>query len=294
MVFSRTTNRRPSSSTPRSMRSAPRDTRRRRLTTFATRRASPRAASSITSKARTIWRCPRPLIGARWPRGFSPPRPITTQKTRLERLLGYVDFRGEILQGDLPDYTCLLGTLVQETYATHPNIRAACDKGMSTHIAILRAMLKPPKSSTRPMRHGAPKASATSSNRFCRAHSFSPRQSKVPRSCARVVSRICGDTWDLSSTSRVQPSERRSQMRCMVIVRQAKTVKRVRCLVPSCWPQWLHTTRNSSRLASCKGAVASNRPRRQASTVSQGPTNRDRRPVRSRPRSKLPVTGFGT
>jgi TetR/AcrR family transcriptional regulator, transcriptional repressor for nem operon len=55
----------------------------------------------------------------------------------LERLLGYVDFRAEILQGELPAYTCLLGTLVQETYATHPEIRAACDKGMSTHIAII-------------------------------------------------------------------------------------------------------------------------------------------------------------
>ncbi len=55
----------------------------------------------------------------------------------LERLLGYVDFRAEILQGELTDYTCLLGTLVQETYATHPDIRAACDKGMSTHIAII-------------------------------------------------------------------------------------------------------------------------------------------------------------
>jgi TetR/AcrR family transcriptional repressor of nem operon len=55
----------------------------------------------------------------------------------LERLLGYVDFRAEILQGELADYTCLLGTLVQETYATHPDIRAACDKGMSTHIALI-------------------------------------------------------------------------------------------------------------------------------------------------------------
>jgi TetR/AcrR family transcriptional repressor of nem operon len=63
--------------------------------------------------------------------------PYHNSKDPLERLLGYVDFRGEILQGDLPDYTCLLGTLVQETYATHPDIRAACDKGMSTHIAIL-------------------------------------------------------------------------------------------------------------------------------------------------------------
>jgi TetR/AcrR family transcriptional repressor of nem operon len=55
----------------------------------------------------------------------------------LDRLLGYVDFRAAILNGDLPDYTCLLGTLVQETYATHPDIRAACAQGMSTHIAQL-------------------------------------------------------------------------------------------------------------------------------------------------------------
>ncbi len=55
----------------------------------------------------------------------------------LQRLLGYVDFRAEILQGDVPDYTCLLGTLVQETYATHPEIRAACDEGMATHIVNL-------------------------------------------------------------------------------------------------------------------------------------------------------------
>jgi TetR/AcrR family transcriptional repressor of nem operon len=55
----------------------------------------------------------------------------------LDRLIGYVDFRGVILTGELPDYTCLLGTLVQETYATHLDIRAACDRGMSRHIAEL-------------------------------------------------------------------------------------------------------------------------------------------------------------
>jgi len=63
--------------------------------------------------------------------------PYHQSQDPLERLLGYVDFRGEILQGELPDYTCLLGTLVQETYATHPDIRAACDKAMSDHVAEL-------------------------------------------------------------------------------------------------------------------------------------------------------------
>ena len=55
----------------------------------------------------------------------------------LERLLGYVDFRASILGGELPEYTRLLGTMVQETYATHPDIGATCDRGMSSHIAEL-------------------------------------------------------------------------------------------------------------------------------------------------------------
>ena len=69
--------------------------------------------------------------------GFFAAAPFRRLQDPLQRLFGYVDFRGEILQGDLPDYTCLLGTLVQETYATHPDIRAACDQGMSSHIAEL-------------------------------------------------------------------------------------------------------------------------------------------------------------
>ena len=58
-------------------------------------------------------------------------------KDPLERLLGYVDLRIALLAGELPDYTCLLGTLVQETYATHPDIRSACDRGLSIHIDAL-------------------------------------------------------------------------------------------------------------------------------------------------------------
>jgi TetR/AcrR family transcriptional repressor of nem operon len=53
----------------------------------------------------------------------------------LDRVLGYVDFRAAILKGELPEYTCLLGTLVQETYESHPAIRAACEKHISEHAA---------------------------------------------------------------------------------------------------------------------------------------------------------------
>ena len=55
----------------------------------------------------------------------------------LDRLLGYVDFRAAILTGELPEYTCLLGTLVQETYDTHPEIRLACEQALSAHTAEL-------------------------------------------------------------------------------------------------------------------------------------------------------------
>jgi TetR/AcrR family transcriptional regulator, transcriptional repressor for nem operon len=55
----------------------------------------------------------------------------------LDRLLAYVDFRKAILQGDLPDFTCLVGTMVQEIYDTHPDLREACNKSISDHAATL-------------------------------------------------------------------------------------------------------------------------------------------------------------
>src|SRR5438270_8463181 len=57
----------------------------------------------------------------------------------VDRLLGYVDFRTAILAGELADYTCLLGTLVQETYDTHPNLRTACQRALNSHIDTLTA-----------------------------------------------------------------------------------------------------------------------------------------------------------
>lgn len=53
------------------------------------------------------------------------------------RLLAYIEHRAELTQGDLPDITCLLGTMVQETYATHPALRDACRAGIESHAATL-------------------------------------------------------------------------------------------------------------------------------------------------------------
>ena len=54
-----------------------------------------------------------------------------------ERVLAYVDFRGELLQGELADFTCLLGTIVQETYDSHPALRDACRHGIEGHAETL-------------------------------------------------------------------------------------------------------------------------------------------------------------
>jgi TetR/AcrR family transcriptional regulator, transcriptional repressor for nem operon len=54
-----------------------------------------------------------------------------------DRVLGYVDFRISMLDREIAGFTCLMGTMVQETYMTHPALRAACDQGMSEHLAVL-------------------------------------------------------------------------------------------------------------------------------------------------------------
>ena len=58
-----------------------------------------------------------------------------------ERVLAYIDFRASLIQGDLPDFTCLLGTMVQETYSTHPDIRDACNRAILFHARTVAADL---------------------------------------------------------------------------------------------------------------------------------------------------------
>ncbi|MEP6785463.1 MAG: TetR/AcrR family transcriptional regulator [Sphingomonadales bacterium] len=57
----------------------------------------------------------------------------------LGRVLGYVAFRKALLQGGVPEFTCLVGTMVQETYQTAPAIRDACDRSISGHAETLEA-----------------------------------------------------------------------------------------------------------------------------------------------------------
>ena len=57
----------------------------------------------------------------------------------LDRVLGYLDFRKAILKGDIAEFTCFVGTMVQEVYGTRPDIRAACEASISGHAARIEA-----------------------------------------------------------------------------------------------------------------------------------------------------------
>jgi len=60
----------------------------------------------------------------------------------LDRVLAYIDVRTAILRGEIPHFTCLLGMMVQEVYATHPALRAACEAGIRSHLAPLQAEIE--------------------------------------------------------------------------------------------------------------------------------------------------------
>jgi len=68
--------------------------------------------------------------------------PYHSHADPLDRVLGYVAFRKALLRGDVPEFTCLVGTMVQEAYETVPAIRDACDRSISGHARTLEADIK--------------------------------------------------------------------------------------------------------------------------------------------------------
>jgi TetR/AcrR family transcriptional regulator, transcriptional repressor for nem operon len=61
----------------------------------------------------------------------------------LARLLAYIDFRAAILSGrSIPEFTCLLGTMVQEMYDSSEPLREACEQGIFNHAATLEADIR--------------------------------------------------------------------------------------------------------------------------------------------------------
>lgn len=57
----------------------------------------------------------------------------------LERVLAYVAFRKSIIEGEIAQFSCLVGAMVQEVYATSPAIREACARSIFGHAATLES-----------------------------------------------------------------------------------------------------------------------------------------------------------
>ncbi len=64
----------------------------------------------------------------------------------LARVLAYVAFRRAIITGELADFTCLVGTMAQEVYASSPEIRDACGRSIFGHAATLEADIEQARS----------------------------------------------------------------------------------------------------------------------------------------------------
>ena len=67
--------------------------------------------------------------------------PYLAEAESLDRLLGYVKFRKELLAGDIWEWSCYAGTTIQETHETYPAIRDACAQSIASHVAMLRGMI---------------------------------------------------------------------------------------------------------------------------------------------------------
>lgn len=59
----------------------------------------------------------------------------------LDRLLAYVDFRRAMLTGTIAEYSCLIGTIVQEVYATHPALRDAAGRVIDGHLDTIEPII---------------------------------------------------------------------------------------------------------------------------------------------------------
>ena len=57
----------------------------------------------------------------------------------LDRMLGYIDLRGDLIEGEIAEFTCVAGTLAQEVFQTHPRVREACRASIFDHAERLEA-----------------------------------------------------------------------------------------------------------------------------------------------------------
>ena len=69
--------------------------------------------------------------------GFFATAPYHLAADPYERFLGYINFRIAILQGQPADFTCFVGTTVQEMHEASAAIKQACAESIFGHAATL-------------------------------------------------------------------------------------------------------------------------------------------------------------
>jgi len=55
----------------------------------------------------------------------------------LERVFAHIDLRLAMLEGPAEDFSCFVGTMVQEAFATSPSLRAASDASLTAYAEAL-------------------------------------------------------------------------------------------------------------------------------------------------------------
>jgi len=57
----------------------------------------------------------------------------------LDRILGYIDFRVALVGGPVEKFSCVAGTLIQESFRASPAIRDACEDSIMSNARALEA-----------------------------------------------------------------------------------------------------------------------------------------------------------
>jgi TetR/AcrR family transcriptional regulator, transcriptional repressor for nem operon len=57
----------------------------------------------------------------------------------LDRVMGYLDLRATMLDGPVEEFTCLVGTMVQEAFGSSDAIRVACEASITDHAQKLES-----------------------------------------------------------------------------------------------------------------------------------------------------------
>ncbi|MFM7446539.1 MAG: TetR/AcrR family transcriptional regulator [Tabrizicola sp.] len=68
--------------------------------------------------------------------------PYNEQADPLDRVFAYIDLRRELLGQPLPEFSCVAGTTVQESYETSPPIRAAAERSIRSGFDHVRRHLE--------------------------------------------------------------------------------------------------------------------------------------------------------